>query len=438
MKLDALLGRIGTLARSGWKAAAAWGPRTSHPATGYLLLLMIIGGVILRIQNVGYPFHYGFDENQYVGAAHQFLVCLPDTGECCHPPLSKLLIGVGMVWFGNNPMGWRYVPLCFGLQNIVLVFLIASSLFADRRAGWLAAAFMAVDGFYISYSRAALPDMILAGFVLWSMLAAVSARGWGGVLACAVLVGLAASVKWVGVLVILPACFALVMLRRVPWYTMVSFVVVPFVHLAIWMIGLKLIGHPNDPMSVLAEIGARAKLHLGFPHHTNPAESAWYTWLVLSHPLVIKSTYSGATARLASSVGNPLLWLTADACLLLLPVAGAAWALRMRRWRERWSHFFDARSSKALAILGVSWLSMMSLWLSGRIVTYWYHYLTPWGLSITLVAGVFARLDRRFPRGVLFFVILVLVISAYLAPVWAELPISVAAAHRRLLFPSWR
>ena len=438
MSLYALLGRIRGVARSGWKVVAAWAPRMSHPATGYLLAFMIVGGVVLRIQNVDQPSHYGFDENQYVGAAHQFLICAPDTAECCHPPLSKLLIGVGMVLFGNNPMGWRYMPLCFGLQNIVLVFLIGCSLFRDRRAGWLAAAFMAADGFYLSYSRAALPDMILASFVLWSLLAAVSARGWAGVLACAVLVGLAASIKWVGLLVGIPACFAILMLRRVPWYSLVAFAVVPFVHLGIWMIGLKLIGYPNDVMSVWEEMRARQKLHLGFPHHTNPAESSWYTWLVLYHPLVIKSAFSGAKARLASSIGNPLLWITADACLVLLPVAGVAWALRARRWRERWSRLFDSRSNKALAILGVAWLSMMLLWISGRIVTYWYHYLTPWGLALTLVAGVFSRLDRRLPRVVLAFVLAVLAVSVYFAPVWAELPISVAAAHRRLLFPLWR
>jgi dolichyl-phosphate-mannose--protein O-mannosyl transferase len=438
MILDALLVRVVSLASSGWKAALARVPRMSHPATGYLLVLAIVGGVVLRIQNVGYPFHPGLDEDQWAGAAHQFLICVPDTGECCHPPLAKLLIGVGMLLCGNNPMGWRFAPLCFGLQSIVLAFLIASSLFKDRRAGWLAAAFIAADGFYIAFSRDAFPEGILACLNLWALLAAITARGWAGVLACAVLVGLAASVKWVGLLVGLPACFAIIVLRRVPWYTMVSFVVVPFVHLAVWMIGLKLIGHPNDPMSVWDEIRHRQSLHLGFPHHTNPMESAWYTWLVMYHPIVIKSAYLGTKARLASSVGNPLLWITADGCLLALPVVGAAWALRARGWRERWSRWFDSDANKALAILGVAWLSMMLLWISERIVTYWYHYMTPWGLAITLVAGVVSRLDRRFPKRVLMFVLLVLAVSMYFAPVWAEIPISVSAVHRRLIFPMWR
>lgn len=431
MSLAALLGR----ARSAWQA---WAPDFSHPATGYLLILMTVGGVVLRIQNVGYPFHFNFDENQFVGAAHQFLTCMPDASECCHPPLAKLIIGVGMVICGNNPWGWRFMPLVFGLQCIVLAFLIADALFKDRRAAWLAAAFVAVDGFYIAFSRVAFPEVILACLNLWALFAAITARSFLGVLTCAVLVGLAASVKWVGLFVGLPACFALLLFRRVRWYTLAAFIVVPFVHLAVWMIGLGLIGQPNDPMAVWNEIRRRQSLHLGFPHGTNPIESSWYTWLVMYHPIIVKSTYSGLKARLASGVGNPLLWFTTDVCLLALPVLGTAWALRVRCFRERWSRWFDSDMNKGLAILGVAWLSMMLLWMSERIVTYWYHYMTPYGLALLMAAGMGSRLDRRLPRAMLVYVALVLAISAYLAPVWAEIPTSMTAVRQRLIFPLWR
>jgi dolichyl-phosphate-mannose--protein O-mannosyl transferase len=409
----------------------------THPITRYALLLMIVGGVVLRIQNVGYPFNYGFDEHQYAGAAHQFLVGVTDSAECCHPPLSKLLIGIGMLVFGNTPLGWRFVPLCFGIQCIVLAYLITTSLFRNRTAGWLAAAFMAADGFYLAYSRASLPDIILACLVQWCMLAAITARGWLGVLVCALLVGVASSIKWVALLVGLPACFAILLLKRAPWYSLVSFAVVPVVHVAIWMVGLDLIGHPSDLNGVWQEIQARRNFHLGFPHGTNPLESAWYTWLVLYHPIVLKSAHVGESVRLASSVGNPLLWITADICLLGLAVSGIAVAASAR-FRARWKERFDPRFSKAVAILGVTWLSMMLLWMSGRIVTYWYHYLTPWGFAIMLVAGIAARLEREFSKEVRALVLVVLVVSVYFAPVWAELPISASAVKSRLFFPLWR
>jgi dolichyl-phosphate-mannose--protein O-mannosyl transferase len=432
MTADTFRARALSLAASGWRFVVARGPRMSHPWTSVLLVLMIVAGVVLRIQNVGYPFNQSFDEPQYVDAAHQFLIGVPDVGECCHPPLSKLMIGLGMLLVGNNPMGWRFAPLCFGLQNMVLVYLIANSLFQDRRAGWFAAAFMAADGFYLTYSRAALPDMSLATLVLWSMLAAVVARGWAGVLACAVLVGLAASIKWVGLLVGLPAVVAIVLLKRAPWYSIVSFAVVPFVHLGVWMLGLGLIGHPNGPKDVLDEMIRRQNIHLGFEHGVNPLESAWYTWLVIYHPILIKSSQLGAKVRFAYSAGNPFLWAAADVCLLALPVVGVLVAAN-RRFRERWNLWFDAGYRKALVIVGVCWVSMMLLWFTRRITTYWYHYLTPWGIAIILLAGVFARLERRYPKEVLAFVFLVLSALVYFAPVWAEIPISSAAAHRRMI-----
>ncbi len=420
-----------------WKAVASHGPRMSHPATGVLLVLMIAAGVVLRVQNVGYPLHYCFDEDQFVGAAQQFLIGLDPDAECCHPPLAKLLIGIGMLVFGNNPMGWRFTVVCFGIQSVVLAFLIGRDLFEDRRAGWLAAAFMAADGFYLSYARLAFSEGFLTCLALWSILAAVTARGWGGVLVSALLAGLSGSVKWSGMQVVLPSCFAILMLRRVPWYTLAAFALVPVVHLGVWMIGLAMSGQAYSPLAVWHVMQHRAHLHLGFAHGANPIESPWYSWLVLYHPLVVKSATQAGRIRMASTLGNPVLWIGADLCLLGLLVAGAAAAFSAR-WRERWQRLFDTTFTRAVAVLAVGWISMNLLWFSRRIVTYWYHYLASWGFAILLLAGALARLDRTHPRQVLAFVGLVFVAFVYFAPVWAELPISLAAAHRRLIFPLWR
>jgi dolichyl-phosphate-mannose--protein O-mannosyl transferase len=415
--------------------AKGWLPRLSHPATSALVIFLIVAGVYLRIQDVGYPFHHDFDESQYVGSAQAFLTGAPDP-ECCHPPMGKLIIGVGMLLQGNNPVGWRFMPLVFGLQCLVLVFLLATALFEDRRAGWLAAAFMAADGFFLSYSRSSLGDIIIAGLVLWSVLAAVTARGWGGAIACAVLIGTVTSVKWVGLLIVLPATLAIVLLKRAPWYVIFAFALVPVVHAAFWLLGFELTGKPTSLLFVVEEMQRRANFHLGFQHFINPLESAWYTWLVMWHPLVIKTAQVGDTLRMASAVGNPVLWFGADACLLLLPVFGALVALKPA-WRERWFQWFDLAATRAFAVLWVSWLSMLLLWMSGKISTYWYHYLYAWGFALVLLAGVMARVDRRFPKVTLGFVVLVLVIAAWFVPVWAELPISVEGAHLRLPFRSW-
>jgi dolichyl-phosphate-mannose--protein O-mannosyl transferase len=437
MSAGAVRSRFLGLARRCFEAARAQVPRMSHPATGYLLVLMVVAGVVLRIQNVGFPYGYGFDEEQMVSAARQFLLGLPDTGECCHPPLSKLLVGVGMLLFGDNPLGWRFASVVLGVQCLALTFFLTSTLFEDKRAGWLAAAFMAADGFCIAFSRDTFPEGMMTCFVLWSMVAAVTARGWAGVVTCAVLVGIAGSIKWSGFAVGLPACIALLLYRRVPWYSLVSFALVPFVHLGVWMIGLRLVGHPNDPISVLEEMRRRQSLHLGFVHGVNPLQSAWYTWLVMYHPIVLKSGHVGKNVTFASSVANSALFFAADLCLFAMPVVAGAAALSAR-FREHWRQWFDPVASRAFLILGISWLSMMLLWFTGRITSYWYHYLTPYGFAIPIVAGLASRLDRRFPKQVFVYVLLVLAVFVYFAPVWAEIPISPAAAQRRFLSPMWR
>jgi dolichyl-phosphate-mannose--protein O-mannosyl transferase len=418
------------------RAYVAVGLRFSHPVTGVLLAFMIVVGVVLRIQNIGYPFPLQFDEHQYVNSAHQFLIGGTDS-ECCHPPLSKILFGAGMVILGNNPEGWRFLPLVFGLQSIVIAYLLTSTLFEDRRAGWLAAAFMAVDGFYLAYSRSGLADILLSCLMQWGVFAAVAARGWAGIVTSAVLIGLAASIKWVGLLAGLPACLAIVLLRRVPWYSMVSFALVPVVHLLVWMLGLHMIHLPNDPVSVFNTIMERKDIHLGFPHEKNPLESRWYTWPVLYYPIVIKQATVRGKIRLASSVAHPLLCFAADACLVTLPLLGGVAALRPR-FRERWAGFFDAPSTKGVVILGASWFSAMLLWMTGKIVTYWYHYLTAWGFAIMLLAGVLSRFERRYPKHVLGFVVAVIAVFIYFVPVWAEFPLSKAGVNMRLPFSRWR
>jgi dolichyl-phosphate-mannose--protein O-mannosyl transferase len=74
--------------------------------------------------------------------------------------------------------------------------------------------------------------------------------------------------------------------------------------------------------------------------------------------------------------------------------------------------------------------------MTGKIVTYWYHYLSAWGFGIILVAGVVSRLDRRHPKKAMLFVLATFAVAIFFAPVWAELPLSRSGVHLRL--PFWR
>jgi dolichyl-phosphate-mannose-protein mannosyltransferase len=419
-----------TLGRRRWSWRVEW-------VTGSLLFCMIVGGAVLRMQGIRYPYQHTFDEHLYVAPAHHYLVGVPDLSDL-HPPLGKLLIAVGMLLFGHNPVGWRFASLCFGLQTIVLAYLLTRELFQSPRAGWFAAAFVAVDGFFIAYSRTGLPDGVLTCLVLWSMLAAVTARGLGGVMLSAILVGAAASIKWSGLMAGLPAAVAVLVLRRARWYALAGFVLVPLVHWGIWVLGLGVMGHASDLRSLARVMHRFFKTHSELGHRANPLASPWYTWIFLYHPIVVKLSTWGIKSRYASSAGHPLLWVLGGLSVLGLPLGAAVHAL-VPRWRKRWTRWFAAPFTQRMLLLALGWLAMLMPWMVGRgIYTFWYHYLPSWAFALLLLAAVIAHAERRWPGLVLVLMLLVCSVTVYFAPVWAEFPMTVEAANRRLIFLPWR
>jgi dolichyl-phosphate-mannose-protein mannosyltransferase len=439
MTPNALLNRARALGGSMWgDLVTRWnGLSKTEQTTSVLLAFMILGGIVLRIQGISLPYDHTFDEALYVTPAHHYLLGVTDLSDC-HPPLSKLLMGVGMLLFGHNPIGWRFMALCFGIQSVFLAYWVACALFENKRAGWIAAAFVAADGFFISYSRTGLPDGVLNCLVLWSMLAAATARSWRGLIAAGILMGAAVSIKWSGLAVGLPAVVAVLVLKRARWYSIAAFAVLPFVHWAIWVAGLKLMGHPSDLMSIWTVMTGFFKVHKDLGHHTNPLASPWYTWLFLYHPIVAKLSTHGLKSRYSSSVGNPLVWFAAGASVMLLPIAAGVMTLRTH-WRKLWNQWFDVQFVKVLVILVMGWAAMLMPWIiRGGTYAYWYHYMPCYSFAVLCLAGSLAHLERRLPQVVFVFVALALAVSIYFAPVWGEFLLSTDEANRRLIFQPWR
>ena len=425
--------------RAAWQDAVdRWGAMgRPQRVTTLLLAFMIVGGVILRIQGIGFPPRNTFDEQFYGPTSHHFLLGVPDMHDF-HPPLGKLLGTIGLLLFGYNSVGWRFMYLCFGLQTMVIAFWLAREIFASRRAGWLAAGFVAADGFFLAYSRTALIDGMLTCFILWSVLAVVTARTWRGVAVAAIFIGAATSIKWSAAQTLAPAILAVLLFRRVPWQTIFLFGLSPIAHLLIWMAGLRLMGHPSDPAALWQVIvTAFTSLH-ATGKYDNPLASSWYSWPALYHPIVVKLSFYGTTSRYASSAGNPVFWFPASLLVMGLPLTRGLAALRPR-WRQYWSAFFDSALTKAVLVLATGWAALMVLFaVSMGKHSFFYHYQPSYGFAIVLLAGVAAKLEQRWPRAVLVFVSLALLTAIYLTPVWAEFPLTVQEANRRLIFLPWR
>ncbi len=416
----------------------AWwrGLTTDRRATVVALAIMILGGVVLRGFHLGFPERFTFDEHHFIPNARHYLVGEADDND--HPPLGKLFIAVSILLFGDNPTGWRAASLILGLQTLVVAAALAYELFEDRRAAWFAAAFFAADGFFLAYSRTALLDGGLACFVLWSVLAAATARTWRGVVVSAVFVGLAASIKWNGGLAVLPAVLTILVLRRAPRWTILLFAVAPVVHLGLWLATLPLTGRAATLAVLFGVLRGDLRHHVELGKLTNPLASPWFSWLVLWHPIVVKLADRGLSKFYASSAGNPLFFASVTAAMLASIVGGVAFAVNAKV-RDRVRALVPAMFARAIVILAGGWLALLAPWMVARgTYTFWYHYLPSYGLGLVLVAGVVAHLERRFERHVATYVCIALAFAVYFAPVWAELPISEGRANARLIFPGWK
>ena len=152
------------------------------------LLITLLAG-ILRLWNLGYPHTLLFDETYYVkdawtqwnlgypstwpdGADQKFAdgdtdIFTTEGSFVVHPPLGKLLIGVGMALFGaDSPVGWRFSAAIFGAATVLMLYFVAHTLTRSVLFASVAASLMAIDGLAIVMSRVSLLDIFLTFFVL--------------------------------------------------------------------------------------------------------------------------------------------------------------------------------------------------------------------------------------------------------------------------------
>ena len=405
---EALRAKVAGL-RQAWQAM----PAAERWVTAFLAA-MIVGGVVIRIQGVPWPTWFTFDEEPFVKNAHSYALAIADNND--HPPFGKMLIAVGMLIFGYNSLGWRFVPLLFGLQSVCLAYWLARTLFNSKRAGWMAAAFMAADGFFISYSRSGLLDGMMISFMLWGVVAAIGARTWKGVLAAGILIGFSTSVKWSGAMTAIPAAVGILLFRRVSIFSILWLAVVPIVHTLIWMGALRITGKPSDPVSTWKVIIGLYKHHLDLGHYKNELTSPWYGWPILMHPVVIKMSTSGLKSRYSSSVGNLLLWSTTTLLVVVYPITTLVLSIRTR-FKRYWLSFLDAPTTRGALLMLVGWFSFMAPWLATRGTrgnyTFHHYYLPCYAFLLVMLAGFAAHLEKKHGKLIAGYIGLALAVSIF-------------------------
>lgn len=95
-----------------------------------------------------------------------------------HPPLGKVLIGLGELLFGMNSMGWRFASLVAGTMLVFLVIRLARRLSRSTLVGAMAGILVTFDGLAFVMSRLALLDIFQSVFAVAAIAALVADRDW--------------------------------------------------------------------------------------------------------------------------------------------------------------------------------------------------------------------------------------------------------------------
>ena len=250
--------------------------------TQLLLIALIIGGVVARVHDFDYPDELTWDEHHFVENARNILTSRSDWND--HPPLGKLLLATGILALGDDGAGWRAAPLLLGLVLIALAFALGASTFRSRLAGLYAGAFTAASGFLMAFSKTALLDGMLATSMVAAALALWRARTWRGLVFGAVLIGLSMSIKFTGVVLVVPLALVTALRWRASSRGLAVFALSVAAMVAVYVtqfsLGLFLTGDPHGIMDVATKTVELFQHHIGLDDWKHSATSRWYLSLI--------------------------------------------------------------------------------------------------------------------------------------------------------------
>lgn len=423
------------------RAAAETGTDPIRWTIGLTALFAALAWVRLTIPTAPY-----FDEIHYLPAARHLL-----EGDKWmnreHPMVGKEMLALGIALFGDNPLGWRIMPLVAGTL----------ALFASMRALWfaslsrfatLAYGILLVSGFLLFiHARIAMLDMFMVSFfalAMWHCAAAVrqpETGRWRLALA-GVALGLALGAKWnvlfVAALPGLGFFFArlaagrrrLLTSRRgapVPGVSLLEAALwlglVPVLVYALTYLPAVFIG--KDPMPWNGLIAEHVKMLsmqelIVRPH---PYMSRWPQWVLDSRSIWYLWEWADRAQRGVVTIGNPLT--------MLLGLPALVWCAWAGVWQRRW----DALAAFLL------YAGALGLWIvANKPIQFYYHYFLA---SCALLAALALALDALWQRGrrswALAPLVLSVVVFVWFYPILSAAPLEGPRSFEKwMLLDSWR
>ena len=409
-------------------------------------------GLILRLWNLDSPKGKIFDEIYYATNAESLLQkgieIDSKTGLAqfiVHPPTGKWLIASGIKLFGYNEFGWRFAAAIVGSISIILMYFTAKKLFNNKLLSVFATALISLDGLHLVHSRIALLDIFLLFFIQIAVLAFLHSKYWISALS----LGLACSVKWSGLYVLIAlALYVLVldirrnrylgsqfpireMIRKSLFFRFLQFGIFPVViYVASWFSWFVTNtgwdrNYSSNPLFSLwhyhSEIlNFHTKLTEEHPYSANP-----WSWLIQGRPTSFfyetpKSCGGASCSQEILALGTPILWWAATLALL---VTIGYWVSK-RDWQ----------AEILLVVIGASYLPWFAI--QERTMFSFYAVAFEPFLLLTLVY-LLSKIVRYQRRIAIIFTAIVLVNFLYFLPIFLGLPITYNSWSDRMWLPSW-
>lgn len=352
-----------------------------------------------------------FDEIYHARTAYENLLHL-EPYENTHPPFGKLLISLGILLFGMNPFGWRFMGALFGVLMLPVLYHLLKQLFHSTYFSAAGMLLLALDFMHFTQTRIATIDTYAVFFILLMYDAMVMfmkkdlrslpmGKLLPPLLASGLFMGIGIASKWTvayGALGLAALLFIKLLVsflqcngkaekqafgKKGLWICLwccLFFIAVPLcIYFTVFL------PYTTLPDRSVFSSFIRYQVHMYNYHAKLQAEhffsSPWYAW-----PLIVKPIwfyFNGSlpnqdNVRTISSFGNPALWWPAIPAMLY--------------------SFYAAVRRKALVPVaaGVGFLSVYLPWVLISRLTFIYHYFTAVPFLILALIYCFSLL-QKFP-----------------------------------------
>ncbi|MCL2149814.1 MAG: phospholipid carrier-dependent glycosyltransferase [Dehalococcoidia bacterium] len=142
------------------------------------LLVIVLASFILHIAVISNPPDQPiFDETHYLEDARRIL---NDEGSQRneHPPLARLIIAKSMQYIGDNPWGWRLLPIILSTLGLVLFYGICLRLSRSHRISFLAVFFLAFENLWYIHGGMAMLDIYAVFFMILAFWLYLKGPSW--------------------------------------------------------------------------------------------------------------------------------------------------------------------------------------------------------------------------------------------------------------------